>query len=107
MAVTTCSAPDGAGHYRVIVFAQGFEHVSSAVYLQWLEWNEDGPRVIESTLVAKLSSGLWSVGTATAATDDRCSMQLDATHTYNLEAAHFILQPGGVGRYSIREVSSE
>ena len=102
--VTSCSNPNGSGQYRTVVFSQGFEHVSSEVYLQWLEWNQDGPRLLESVLVAELSSGLWSIGEPVVISRKNCSMQLPATHTYSSEAAHFVLQPAGRGKYSIRRV---
>ena len=102
--VTSCSNPDGSGEYRTVIFSQGFEHVSSEVYIQWLEWNQDGPRLLESVLVAELSSGLWSVGEPMVVSRKRCSMQLAATHTYRSESARFVLQPAGRGKYSIRKV---
>ena len=85
-----------------MVFSQGFEHVSSEVYLQWLEWNQDGPRLLKSVLVAELSSGFWSVGAPVVISRKTCSIRLAATHTYSSEAALFVLQPAGRGKYSIR-----
>ena len=102
--VTSCSNLDGSGEYRTVVFSQGFEHVSSEVYIQWLEWNQDGPRLLESVLVAELSSGLWSVGEPVVVSRKRCSIQLAAIHTYSSESARFVLQPAGRGKYSIRKV---
>jgi hypothetical protein len=102
--VTSCSDPNRSGQYRIVVFNQGFEHVSSEVYLQWLEWNQDGSRLLESVLVTELSSGLWSVGEPVVISQKNCSMQLAATHTYSSKAARFVLQPAGRGRYSIRRV---
>lgn len=103
--VTSCAHPDGSGHYRTVVFSQGFEHTSSEVYLQWLEWNQDGPRLLKSVLVAELSSGLWSVGETVVISRKNCSMQLAATHTYSSEAARFVLQPTGLGKYLMRKVA--
>jgi hypothetical protein len=105
--VTSCSNPNGSGQYRIVVFNQGFEHVSSEVYLQWLEWNQDGPRLLESMLVPELSSGLWSVGEPVVISHKTCSMQLAATHTYSSKAARFVLQPAGRGKYSIRRVGKQ
>ena len=102
--VTSCLGARGSGEYRIVIFNQGFEHVSSEVYLQWLEWNQDGPRLVESVLITELSSGFWSVGAPTVISRKNCSMQLAATHTYSFEAARFVLQPAGRGKYSIRRV---
>ena len=102
--VTSCSKPDGSGRYRAVVFSRGFEHVSSEVYLQWLEWDQDGPRLVESVLVRELSSGFWSVGEPVVVSRKNCAMRFVATHTYSSEAARFVLQPAGRGRYSIRRV---
>jgi len=106
-AVTSCSEPMGARHYRTVIFNQGFEHVSSEVYLQWLEWNQEGPRLLKSVLVTELSSGLWSVGEPAVTSRENCSMVLAATHTYSLEPARFILRPSGPGKYSLRRVSKK
>lgn len=102
--LASCADPGGSGQYRVLVFKRGFEHVSSEVYAQWLEWDEDGPRVLETILVKELSSGMWSVGAPTIATQKTCSMNLPASHTYSLEFARFVLQPAGRGKYTIRRI---
>lgn len=91
--VASCVAPSGSGQYRVVVFNRGFEHVSSEVYIQWLEWNQDGPRLLDSVLVGELSSGSWAVGQPFVASRKTCSMQLNATHSYSMETARFVLQP--------------
>jgi hypothetical protein len=102
--VASCPDPSGAGQYRVLIFHRGFEHVSSEVYVQWLEWNQDGFHVMASVLVKELSSGMWSVGEPVVLSRKTCSVQLAASHTYSLEAARFVLRPSGRGRYVIREV---
>lgn len=102
--VTPCSKPDGSSHYRTVVFSQGFEHVSSELYLQWLEWSQDGPRLLDSVRVEELSSGFWVINEPVVVSRRNCSMQLAATHTYSSETARFVLQPAGRGKYSIRKV---
>ncbi len=102
--ITSCATPSRAGQYRTVVFSQGFEHVSSEVYLQWLEWTQDGPRLMKSVLVAELSSGFWVIGQPLVLSREDCSMQLSATHTYSSEAARFVLRPGSLGKYSLQRV---
>jgi hypothetical protein len=87
-----------------VVFQQGFEHVSSEVFLQWLDGGQDGARVLESLRVTELSSGLWSIGEPLVISRKRCAIRLSATHTYSSEAARFVLQPAGPGKYAIRRV---
>src|SRR5947208_6198917 len=99
--LTSCRDPSGSGQFRVVVVNQGFEHVSSEVYVQWIEWNEDGPRLLESVLVKELSSGFWSVGKPVMTSRKNCSMQLEAAHTYTSEDARFVLRAAGRGKYSL------
>ena len=105
--LTSCPDPSGSGQFRVVVFSQGFEHVSSEVYVQWIEWNQEGPRLLESVLVKELSSGFWSVGGPVVASRKNCSMQLEASQTYGSEAARFVLRPAGRGKYSIRRMGTK
>ncbi len=86
VSVTSCSDPVRNESYRIVVFTRGFEHVSSEVYLQWLEWAEDGPHVLKSAPVAEVSSGMWSVGSSSVIPGKGCSIQLNATHTYSAES---------------------
>ena len=86
---------------------KGFEHVSSEVYLQWLEWNQDGPRLLDSVRVEELSSGFWAISEPVVISRRNCSMQLAATHTYSSETARFVLQPAGRGKYSIRKIAKK
>ncbi|WP_454255903.1 hypothetical protein [Pseudomonas sp. Marseille-Q8238] len=97
--ITSCS--NDSGHYRVVVFSQGFEHVSSSAYLQWLEWNQDGPRLLHSTLIEEVSSGLWSSEAPEVISTETCSMQLRASHTYSSEMLRLVLRPSDVGTYSV------
>lgn len=99
--ITSCS--NDSGHYRVVVFSQGFEHVSSLVYLQWLEWNQEGPRLLHSTQIEEVSSGLWSSEAPEVISTETCSMQLRASHTYSSETLRLVLRPSGVGLYSVEK----
>ena len=105
--LTSCPDPSGTGQFRVVVFRQGFEHVSSEVYAQWIESNQEGARLLESVLVKELSSGFWSVGEPVVTSRNNCSMQLAASHTYSSEAARFVLQPAGRGKYSVRRIGKK
>ncbi len=106
VSVASCTDPMRNKSYRVVVFTQGFEHVSSEVYLQWLAWGEDGPHMLKSTPVAELSSGMWSVGSSSVIPGKRCSIQLNATHTYSGETERFVVRPVSLGQYSIRSSKS-
>ncbi len=101
--VASCRNPNTDDEVRVLVFQQGFEHVASAVYLQWLEWSEEGPRVVASVRVAELSTGVWSVAEPVMRSRKVCSIRLTASHTYASETARFDLRPAGRGRYAIRQ----
>ena len=101
--VATCASSTGALHYRVVVVTQGFEHVSSAVYLQWLRVGERGARLWRSVPVPELSGGFWSVAEAEVVSREPCTLQLLATHTYSLAAARFVLQPSANGSYRLRQ----
>jgi hypothetical protein len=79
--------------------------VSSEVYLQWLESDQDGPRVLKSVRVGELSSGFWSVGEPVLLSRKTCAVQLTANHTYSSESARFVLRPAGLGKYAIRRVA--
>jgi hypothetical protein len=105
--LTSCPDPSGSGSIRVVVFSQGFEHVSSEVYVQWIEWNQEGPRLLDSVLVNELSSGFWSVGEPVVTSRKNCSMQLQASHAYGSEAARFVLRPAGRGKYSVRRIGNK
>lgn len=100
--VASCSLPDASVHYRAIVFTQGFEHLSSVVYLQWLEWNQDGPKLLMSERIVELSSGFWSAGAPSVNTQD-CSFLFPVQHSYSNEASRFELQPADLGKYAIRQ----
>ena len=103
--VASCTTADGgAGTYRLVVFTQGFEHVSSEVYLQWLDADEGKSRVSRSVAVGELSSGMWSVGTPKVGARGTCSFELSASHTYSTEAGRFVVTPTVTGKYSIRRI---
>ena len=99
---SVASCATSAGEYRVVVFTRGFEHVSSEVYLQWLESDEGTSRVRASVVVAELSAGFWSAGVPVVRSRETCAFEVPATHTYNLEAARFFITPTDAGRYTFR-----
>ena len=105
VSVASCTDPMRNESYRVVVFSQGFEHVSSVVYLQWLEWGEDGPQLIKSVPVTELSTGMWSIGSSSVMPAKACSIQLNASHTYSAESARFFIRPLSLGHYSFRRSS--
>ena len=99
----TWEAGGKKGQYRVVVFSSGLEHVSSQVYLQWLEEGR-ASRVVRSIRVGELSSGSWSVGEPVfSQAAGGGTIELEATNPYTLESSRFALKPGEVGAYSIQE----
>lgn len=103
--VASCTTADGeAGSYRLVVFNRGFEHVSSEVYLQWLDEDEGKSRVSRSVLVGELGSGMWSVGTPMVVARATCSFEMSASHTYSPETGRFVVTPTGAGTYSFRRL---
>jgi len=94
------------GDYRVLIFNRGYEHVSSQVVLQWVTHSREGARVFRSVLITELSAGTWSVGISAPFFGKSPTIQLQATHTYNLKKARFALTPGSPGQYALLDVSA-
>ena len=48
-------ADDYEGHFRIVIINQGFEHVSSNVYLEWISSNNESLKIIKSVLITEVS----------------------------------------------------
>lgn len=91
-----------SGIYRVLVINQGFEHVSSDVYIQWLQENVEKSSfvVLNSLLVKEVSNGQWSIGQPELQTCKKNSICIiNGTNPYTLEEKSWIIKLGDVGKY--------
>jgi hypothetical protein len=99
---------DGSdGQYRVVVLTGGREHVSSLVYLQWIENDQARQelRVRQTTRIREIAEGFWSVGSPVFTYANKsCEIKLEATHTYSNESVWFVVTPGADGTYRFRKI---
>jgi hypothetical protein len=93
------------GHFRVIVFSGGYEHVSSRVHLQWIEVNPDGGNLNRSVLIRELSTGFWSVGSPVFAGPR--TIRVGATNPYDFSESTFTLTLEASGTYSLHELKTK
>lgn len=95
------------GGYRLVVVEGGFEHVSTAGYLQWLWANEDSStvEVISTVPLTEIGRGIWSFGEGEFChlPDGSVELILPATHTYTLEQQTFRFRLGAPGQYQFLE----
>jgi hypothetical protein len=94
---------DAAGTYRVVIVDEGFEHVHSTLWLEWLAPVQDGPPALVARVrVKELSDGFWSLRIDDA---DRTFKQgrivLRATHAYSLESRTIQIEAGRPGLYRV------
>jgi len=46
---------DHHGHLRIVIKNQGFEHVTSSVYLEWISVQEDGLEIYKSVPITEIN----------------------------------------------------
>ena len=92
-----CETPGFAGLCRVIVADEGFEHVQSRVWIEWLSPRERGAPV-RLRRMAVHDVGSWVLAPAPRGIDGR-RVHFDATHTYSMERRARVLEFGPPGRY--------
>ncbi len=93
---------DLSGIYRIVVVNQGWEHVSSKVYIQWLQEDTKGSKITikESLLITNVSGGNWSIGQPhleISKSGTKCI--LSGTNPYTLEESKWVVQLAEVGKY--------
>ena len=96
-------SPKGGGVLRVVIADEGFEHVHSRLWIEWLTIGERGtPRRTARVLVKELSNGM-----AVLRLDDRgetfqgSRIRLRSTHTYSQDTTDITIETGKPGHYRI------
>ncbi|WP_398494022.1 hypothetical protein [Variovorax sp.] len=101
------TARDG-GVLRIVIVHQGFEHVHSRLWLEWLASGERGPaRRVARVLVKELSGGMNVLAVdERARTFEGPRIRLRSTHSYSHETTDIAIEAGAPGRYQLLEQPS-
>jgi hypothetical protein len=97
------SSPKGSGVLRVVIADEGFTHVHSRLWIEWLAVGERGaPRRVARVLVKELSNGMnvIDVGNRRETFQDG-RIRLRATHTYSHESSDITIETGKPGEYKL------
>ena len=93
------------GIYRAIVENQGFEHVSSRLWLEWVAEPDNAQaahQVVGRVEVAEIGRGSWSVHVEpTQPPFAQGTLRVAATQTHSLEERVFTIELGSVGKYRV------
>lgn len=99
---------DRSGIIRIIVLQQGWEHVTSSVYLEWIEERHTRElKLIQQSPVDEINqAGTWSIGAPVMLPSaNGLVIRLPATHmdhsrnkTFNL-----IVPVSGIGNFEVRQ----
>ncbi|SCX73375.1 hypothetical protein [Variovorax sp. EL159] len=92
-----------SGVLRIVIVHQGFEHVHSRLWIEWLAVGERGtPRRVARVLVKELSNGMnvIDVGNRRETFQDG-RIRLRATHTYSHESSDITIETGKPGQYKL------
>ncbi len=89
------------GHYRIVVWSGGGEHVSSKLRVEWIledsETQEN--RVIKSAAVDSIPDWVWSLGEPRiSCTPRRCQLTIEGTEPHVLEKANWVVTLRAAGR---------
>lgn len=98
------AAGDRVGHIRVVVVNGGYEHVTSRVFVHWLDVDrEKGARVVESRPVGEINDpGTWSVGQPVISHRGEVTIvRLSATNPYDGRETEFVLSVKGPGALGV------
>ncbi|MGJ7603221.1 hypothetical protein ACSFA7_02685 [Variovorax sp. LT1R20] len=97
------TSAQAGGTLRLVIVNQGFEHVHSKLWLEWLALDERGkPRLAARMLVKELSSGF-----AVVRLDDRrktfngLRVQLRAANPYSSDDREVTIEAGKPGQYKM------
>jgi hypothetical protein len=94
---------NATGILRVVIADEGFAHVHSRLWIEWLIVRERGaPRLAARVLVKELSNGLavLAVGERRTAFQGG-QIRLQATNPYSLESRDVTIEAGKPGQYKI------
>lgn len=93
------------GFYRVRIYQQGWEHVTSTAFLDWIREDPDQTRLIvqASTGISEINdAGVWSLWIPEMEFDDSAALVgISGTHTYSGETAFFSVKMTAPGNYSV------
>jgi hypothetical protein len=90
------------GHYRIKIVNQGFEHVASTVYLEWIRIEKEGNKITKSIPITEINeSGFYSVSVKKF---DGEKLILSLTHTYSHEDSVLEIIPLEPGKYKANAV---
>ena len=97
------SSAKDSGTLRIVVVNQGFEHVQSKLWLEWLAIGENEERRLAArVLVEELSNGFSVVRLDTRRkTFDGTRIRLLAANPYSAEDSEVTITAGKPGRYKI------
>ncbi|MGH1541264.1 MAG: hypothetical protein ACRBHB_12630 [Arenicella sp.] len=91
------------GFYRFLVAGGGYEHYKSKLYVQWLVHGSDmeAPRVIRTIEIKQLNDNpLYAFNLPACGGGWKCnSVELEATHTYELTRHKFKISLTDIGKY--------
>jgi hypothetical protein len=98
------------GRYRVVVINEGWEHVHSRVYAQWIRTNQEerSEQVINTVRIREIDSGgWWSVGAPVFLPSEpgAARIRLDASDSQSSKATSFLLSLKARGKYEIRRAT--
>lgn len=92
-----CEAPGFSGLCRVVVVHEGFEHVKSRLWLEWLTARENAaPQRVRRVAVPDV--GMWVLAPSPAGFEGR-RVHFSATHTHSMETRTRVLEFGPPGQY--------
>ncbi|MGJ7529336.1 hypothetical protein [Variovorax sp. GB1P17] len=92
-----------SGVLRIVIVHQGFEHVHSRLWIEWLAVGERGaPRRVARVLVKELSNGMNVIDVGNRReTFQGGRIRLRATHTYSHESSDITIETGKPGQYKL------
>ena len=91
---------DKSGNYRIQIVDQGFEHVTSSVYLEWIRISMDGKEIIQSVPIIEINENFYSVSVKNVESD---KLILSLTHTYSHEKSEIEIITAEPGKYKANE----
>lgn len=93
---------DQHGHLRIVIINQGFEHVASSVFLEWISVQEDGLETYKSVPITEINEfRLYSVGVKKVEWE---RLILSLTQVYSLEESELEIIPLVPGKYEAKAV---
>lgn len=88
--------------YRIIIVEQGYEHVSTSVYIQWLKYDEKENKKIMLSQVKVNEIEMWSLSLKKSNNQNSDNLiTFSGTHTYTYEDGEIIIQISNIGKYKV------